>query len=118
METVCQEEFGKDIGLVHEVVLNVADVPTLKAAIARGDATALTRVFGIGKKSAERIVVELRDKLAKEAPLGLAHASGSGNDAEVLEALIALLLSHCRSRPQDRGNTSLWATTRQLKYLH
>lgn len=79
-------------------VLNVADVPTLKAAIARGDATALTKVFGIGKKSAERIVVELRDKLAKEAPIGLAHASGQNNDAEVIEALMALGYSAPESR--------------------
>lgn len=69
-------------------ILNVADTQTLKRGIAAGDATALTKVFGIGKKSAERIVVELRDKLAASIPLrGGAEAGGDG---EVIEALIAL----------------------------
>lgn len=68
-------------------VLNVADVQSLKRSIAAGDATALTKVFGIGKKSAERIVVELRDKVGGKA----AEAAGFGEgDVEVVEALMAL----------------------------
>jgi Holliday junction DNA helicase RuvA len=69
-------------------ILNVADVQTLRRAIARGDAGALTKVFGIGKKTAERVVVELRDKLARDA--GASGGAGMGDDAEVIEALIAL----------------------------
>ena len=65
-------------------ILNVAEVGSLKRAIAAGDSAQLIKVFGIGKKSAERMVVELRDKLGAEAPLG---AEGDG---EVLEALMAL----------------------------
>lgn len=67
-------------------ILNVSDVKSLKRSIGAGDAVALTKVFGIGKKSAERIVVELRDKLAGEAT-SFAH---DGNDTEVIEALMAL----------------------------
>jgi holliday junction DNA helicase RuvA len=67
-------------------VLNLADSRTLKNAIATGDTTYLTRVFGIGKKSAERIVVELKDKLAKEGYGGKATAE----DGDVLDALTAL----------------------------
>jgi Holliday junction DNA helicase RuvA len=73
-------------------VINVSDIASLKRSIAAGDASALTKVFGIGKKSAERIVVELRDKLAS----GLAsdpNAGGSplsGTDGEIIEALMAL----------------------------
>lgn len=70
-------------------ILNVADVATLKRAVAQGDASMLTKVFGIGKKSAERIVVELRDKLAGESE-ARGEAVGSGGDAEVIEALMAL----------------------------
>src|SRR6185295_1762397 len=47
-------------------VLNVSDIKSLKRSIAAGDAGALTKVFGIGKKSAERIVVELKDKMGHE----------------------------------------------------
>lgn len=78
-------------------VLNVSDIGSLKRSIAAGDATALTKVFGIGKKSAERIVVELRDKLAKESPISLAGVAG-GSDAEVIEALMALGYSAPESR--------------------
>lgn len=67
-------------------VMNVADATSLRRSIAAGDTSALTRVYGIGKKSAERIVVELRDKLAKEAGVG---GTGEG-DAEVVDALMAL----------------------------
>lgn len=69
-------------------ILNLAGVETLRSAIAAGDAAYLTRVSGVGKKSAERIVVELRDKLAKEG-----YESGHGGrreDSDVLDALVGL----------------------------
>lgn len=64
-------------------ILNSGDVAGLKRTIASGDASALHKIFGIGKKSAERIVVELRDKFGGQ---GVAV----GTDAEVIEALVAL----------------------------
>lgn len=82
-------------------ILNVADVKTLTGSIARGDASALTKVFGIGKKSAERIVVELRDKLAGEAKSSGVH--GSGDEVEVIEALMALGYSASESREALKG---------------
>jgi Holliday junction DNA helicase RuvA len=78
-------------------ILNVSDVPTLRRNIAAGDAAALTKVFGIGKKSAERIVVELRDKLALEQSLHGSVGAGS-NDAEVIEALLAMGYSASEAR--------------------
>jgi len=72
-------------------VLNVSDIKSLKRSIAAGDAGALTKVFGIGKKSAERIVVELRDKFSLEQSLKPMEAGTvSGDDGEVIEALMAL----------------------------
>jgi Holliday junction DNA helicase RuvA len=72
-------------------VLNVSDIRSLKRSIASGDAAALTKVFGIGKKSAERIVVELRDKFSLEQAHRPVEADGlSGDDGEVIEALMAL----------------------------
>jgi holliday junction DNA helicase RuvA len=70
-------------------IMSVADATSLRRAIAAGDAGALIKVFGLGKKSAERIVVELRDKIAAQhAAAGL--SLGEGGDSEVLEALMAL----------------------------
>lgn len=70
-------------------VMSVSDTGSLRRHIAAGDATALVKVFGIGKKSAERIVVELRDKILD---VGVASEMGakSSEDFEVLEALMAL----------------------------
>lgn len=61
--------------------------------VASGDSSALTKVKGIGKKSAERIVVDLKDKLAKSNPAVQAGASGIGNaggEDGLAEALAAL----------------------------
>ena len=44
-------------------ILNVADVETLKIAVSTGESSYLTKVSGIGKKNAEKIILELRDKL-------------------------------------------------------
>ena len=65
-------------------ILNSADIEGLKRAVQAGEASVLNKVFGIGKKTAERIVVELRDKLGEGGP------KASGTDAEVIEALTAL----------------------------
>ncbi len=68
----------------------VSNVPQemLRDAIARGDAAALARVPGVGKRTAERLVTELKGKLGEveASPLG---ALGAG-DAEVIAALTAL----------------------------
>jgi holliday junction DNA helicase RuvA len=44
-------------------ILAIAPIDTLKRAIATGDTGYLNKVSGIGKKTAEKIIVELRDKL-------------------------------------------------------
>jgi Holliday junction DNA helicase RuvA len=70
--------------------LAVYDPPTLRQALADGDITALTRVPGIGKRSAERLVLELRDKMGV---IPAAVAVGAGTPAvrgPVVEALVGL----------------------------
>ncbi|PIR68692.1 Holliday junction branch migration protein RuvA, partial [Candidatus Nomurabacteria bacterium CG10_big_fil_rev_8_21_14_0_10_03_31_7] len=44
-------------------VLGVASIETLKRAISTSDTAYLTKVSGIGKKTAEKIIIELRDKM-------------------------------------------------------
>ena len=68
-------------------ILDIAMVESLRSAIVSGQASYLTSVSGIGKKTAEKIILELRDKV------GLATESGSGalaGDVEALEAMRAL----------------------------
>ncbi len=67
-------------------ILDIAAVETLRSAIAGGNASYLTNVSGIGKKTAEKIVLELKDKLSKT---DLASALPQG-DAEALEAMRSL----------------------------
>ena len=70
--------------------LAVYDAPTLRQALADGDVTALTRVPGIGKRGAERLVLELRDKIGATAGAGGGVAGGHSIRGPVVEALVGL----------------------------
>ena len=61
----------------------------LVAAITRSDVGRLTRIPGIGKKTAERIVLELKDKLAATAP-GEPAPVEAGPREDLLSALVNL----------------------------
>ncbi|WP_078310764.1 MULTISPECIES: Holliday junction branch migration protein RuvA [unclassified Mycobacterium] len=72
--------------------LAVYDAPTLRQALADGDVNALTRVPGIGKRGAERLVLELREKVAA-TPSGtteLGRGTASLVRTQVVDALIGL----------------------------
>ena len=56
---------------------------TLRDHILEGDASVLTRIPGVGKKTAERLVVELRDRLADLDGFEGGPAAGSGGDASM-----------------------------------
>ena len=69
-------------------ILNLADVYTLTRAVSSGDSTYLTKVSGIGKKSAEKIIIELQDKLgALESPADVALLREESETIEALQAL-------------------------------
>lgn len=51
-------------------ILSKVEIPTLVRAILEGDQESLTEIPGIGKKTAERVVVELKDSLKKKAENG------------------------------------------------
>ena len=71
--------------------LAVYDATSLRQALADGDVTALTRVPGIGKRGAERMVLELRDKIgAVPGAGGSAAAIGHAVRMPVVEALVGL----------------------------
>ena len=68
-------------------ILDIASSETLRSAIASGNAAYLTNVSGIGKKTAEKIVLELKDKVQAGGSAGPAMPKG---DMEALEAMRAL----------------------------
>jgi Holliday junction DNA helicase RuvA len=51
-----------------QVILSGIDVHELAAAVAKGDVRRLSSIPGVGKKTSERLCLELRDKLAFGAP--------------------------------------------------
>ncbi len=67
----------------------------LAVCIASGDAKMLTKAQGVGKKTAERVVLELKDKMgaigSSDVPAAAAAGSAEGTDsAEAVQALVAL----------------------------
>jgi Holliday junction DNA helicase RuvA len=85
-------------GIGPKIALNILsgmNVTAFRGAVANGDVKALSQISGVGKKTAERIVVELRDKVgaagaweASSAQRALSPADQKVNDA--ILALIAL----------------------------
>ena len=78
-------------------ILNAASVQSLQTAIQTGDTSHLTKVSGIGKKVAEKIVLELKDK-AIEVGENPELKSIMKNDADALEALKSLGYSPTEAR--------------------
>jgi Holliday junction DNA helicase RuvA len=70
--------------------LSALDVRELRRGILNGDAALLTRIPGVGRKTAERLVIELRDRFA-DVPSEDAAATGATTDGSArLDALAAL----------------------------
>lgn len=65
-------------------ILNVANSESLKQAIKKEDLAYLNKISGIGKKTAEKIILELKDKIT------ITIDPNNQNDLDVLEALKAL----------------------------
>ncbi len=73
-------------------ILSGINIGALRSAVALGDVKSLSQISGVGKKTAERIVVELRDKLGKSAALEPAgpRAALSPEDKKFGDAVAAL----------------------------
>lgn len=68
-------------------ILAVLDPDRLQSAIANGDVNTLTSVPGIGPKSAQRLIVDLKDRIGKVAQL---HSPRADSEQQVVDALIGL----------------------------
>jgi holliday junction DNA helicase RuvA len=74
-------------------VLDIDQVPGVRQAIADGDVKKLQSAKGVGKRAAEQIVVELRDKVgivASEQAEGVVSRGGLKKDDDALLGLVAL----------------------------
>ena len=82
-------------------ILSVMSADALRFAVAAGDAKAIAKAPGVGKKTAERVVLELRDKISIEDTLrnfdtsdgeagGVAGTTDNRMKREAIEALTAL----------------------------
>ncbi len=67
-------------------VLNIANANTVREAVTSGDISYLTKVSGIGKKTAEKIILELKGKLGDETEM-LSGGKDAGIAIEGLKAL-------------------------------
>jgi Holliday junction DNA helicase RuvA len=72
-------------------VLSGMSVGQFKAAVVSGDITALSKISGLGKKTAERIVLELKDKVGVAAAWELAASGKDDQQAKANDAVLALL---------------------------
>ena len=77
---------GPKVGLK---IVSILSAETLRAAIATGDAAMLTRIPGIGKKTAERVMMDLKDKLGVSLEF-VSYPALTNADAEVISALTSL----------------------------
>ena len=99
-ETFALLQSVKGVGpKVAKALLSTLSPAELRSAVASDDATALTQVPGIGRKGAQRLVLDLRDKLPEPDQLSPVGASGRSLRAgpaapgwrpEVSAALVAL----------------------------
>jgi Holliday junction DNA helicase RuvA len=83
-------------GIGPKIALNILSgisTTALKSAVANGDIKMLSQISGVGKKTAERIVVELRDKIGKAAAFEGASAERtlSADDQKTNDAVLALV---------------------------
>ncbi len=96
-------------------VLSKLSLPTLKGAIAAGDVALLAKCPGIGKKTAERLVIELRDKV-NPADLGTVSAprleQTPGGPApvenKIRDAVMALVALGYKAPDADKAVRQAW----------
>jgi len=102
-------------GIGPKIALNVLsgmNVTALRGAVAGGDVKALSQISGIGRKTAERIVVELKDKIGAAGAWEAASAERalSPHDQKLNDAVLALMalgFKQLEAHEAVRGSLSL-----------
>jgi holliday junction DNA helicase RuvA len=83
-------------GIGPKIALNILsgmNVTAFRGAVAKGDVKALSQISGVGKKTAERIVVELRDRIGAAGAWEASSAQRalSAEDQKINDAVLALM---------------------------
>ena len=83
-------------GIGPKIALNILsgmNATAFRGAVANGDVQALSQISGVGKKTAERIVVELKDKIGAAGAweAGSAQRALSPEDRKINDAALALM---------------------------
>ena len=93
-------------------VMSKLSLATLKSAIASGDVNLLAKCPGIGKKTAERLVIELRDKLnpADFGTVSAGHSTAAtpAMDGRLSDAVLALTALGYKSADADKAVRQAW----------
>lgn len=76
-------------------ILSIADVRTIRTAIVNKDPSILTRVSGVGKKTAERVIIELQNKVES---VGIEDQESALAGQDAIEALTSLGYSVTQAR--------------------
>lgn len=88
-------------------VFSGAGIEDVVSAIVNGDAAVLKKVSGIGPKTAERIVLELKNKVSSTVPLGeLRNKDELGANVDALAGLLSLGYSESEARESLRNISS------------
>jgi Holliday junction DNA helicase RuvA len=101
-------------------ILSGSDVDDFSRSVQEGDAESLTRLPGVGKKTAERLIIEMRDRLKDISgamglkPVVSAAASLAGAKDEAIEALISLGYKPIEADKMIRVLNSDGLTTEEL----
>ena len=90
-------------------MLSSLSLPEFKKAVKAGDLNALVRIPGIGRKTAQRMVLELKDKIEAEEP------QGSGKEVLTKDAVAALTsLGYTRSEADKAVRTALSSVREEM----
>jgi holliday junction DNA helicase RuvA len=84
---------------IAQGILSGITVADLKQHIAQENIPALTAIPGVGRKTAERLIIELRDKIGKIEAASLGAQSTSGDEGDLRQEALMALTSLGYNRP-------------------
>jgi Holliday junction DNA helicase RuvA len=101
-------------------ILSGMTAASFAAHVLKEDVAALTRIPGVGRKTAERLIVEMRDRVAKTAATDVALAAGEpvpdSAEAEAFSALIALGYKPAEATRMLKGAAAAASTEDRIRH--